>query len=197
MRELNLIDFFSMAAQVRQSLLAELIQNNIFTNNVCVAAQTIVDTIINGNKLLICGNGGSACEAQHFAGELIGRFSQERRSVPAIALNADGGILTCIGNDYGFDHVFARHYEGLYQKGDLLVVLSTSGNSPNISRVLETANKMGGDSIALLGKTGGEAKSKTFLPVVVPSDKTDEIQEVHLFLIHYFCHAIDYAILNA
>jgi D-sedoheptulose 7-phosphate isomerase len=197
MRELKYLDFFYSESQQRKSLLTDLMGDCDFIRRVQSITEAMVDTVMNGNKLLICGNGGSACEAQHFAGELVGRFSKERRSIPAVALNADGGLLTCIGNDYGFENVFSRQLEGLYQNGDLLVALSTSGNSPNIVNVLERANELGADSIALLGKSGGAAKSKAFLPIVVPSDKTDQIQEIHLFLIHYFCHAIDFAILNA
>src|SRR5688572_33236756 len=122
------------------------------------AGQMIVATLQRGGKLLICGNGGSAAEAAHFVTELVGRYAKTRRSLPAIALSSDGSLLSCIGNDFGYEQVFARQVSGLGQRGDLLVVLTSSGNSGNIAAALHEANKIGLESVAFLGRGGGFAK---------------------------------------
>jgi D-sedoheptulose 7-phosphate isomerase len=158
------------------------------------AGQLILNTIRNGHKLLICGNGGSAAEAQHFATELVGRYFKTRRSLPAIALSADGSLVTCIGNDYGFEHVFARQIEGLAQPGDVVVVITSSGNSPNILRALETARDRELKSIALLGRGGGEARGRATIDLIMPGISGRAAQEAHLFLIHAFCDVLDAAI---
>ena len=125
------------------------------TSEVMEAAQLIVRTLSNGKKVLICGNGGSAADAQHLAGELVGRFEQERRALPAIALTTDTSILTALGNDYGFDKIFARQVEALGEAGDLLVAISTSGNSGNVILATQAAEQKGLKSIGLLGRNGG------------------------------------------
>jgi D-sedoheptulose 7-phosphate isomerase len=144
-----------------------------------------------GRKIIACGNGGSAAEAQHLATELVGRYFKNRRSLPAIALTADGTLVTCIGNDYGYDAVFARQLEGLAQPGDVLVVLTSSGNSKNILLALEAAKRLGLDSIALLGRGGGKAKGLATCEIIVPGDSGAAAQECHLFLIHHFCERVD------
>lgn len=144
-----------------------------------------------GRKILVCGNGGSAAEAQHFATELVGRFFQNRRSLPAIALNADGSLVTCIGNDYGYDQVFARQVAGLAQPGDVLMVLTSSGNSRNILAALDEAKKLNLDTLALLGRGGGEAKGRATCEIIIPGTSGAAAQECHLFLIHHFCERID------
>jgi D-sedoheptulose 7-phosphate isomerase len=153
----------------------------------------IVETLRAGNKLLICGNGGSAAEAQHFSTELVGRYFKNRRSLPAIALNADGSLITCIANDYGFEFAFSRQIEGLAQPGDLVIGITSSGNSANIVAALRTAEKRGLKSIALLGRNGGKAKGLASVDLVVPGDSGRTAQEAHLFLIHHFCDLIDAA----
>ena len=153
----------------------------------------IVETLRAGNKLLICGNGGSAAEAQHFSTELVGRYFKNRRSLPAIALNADGSLITCIANDYGFEFAFSRQIEGLAQPGDLVIGITSSGNSANIVAALRTAEKRGLKSIALLGRTGGKAKALASIDLIVPGDSGRTAQEAHLFLIHHFCDLIDAA----
>lgn len=157
------------------------------------AGDLIVQTVRNGHKLLICGNGGSAAEAQHFATELVGRYDKARRSLPAFALTADGSLATCIANDYGFEHVFARQIEGLAQPGDVVVVITSSGNSPNILRALEVARARGLASIALLGREGGRARGHATIDLVMPGTSGRAAQEAHLFLIHHFCDLIDAA----
>ncbi|MDX2187936.1 MAG: SIS domain-containing protein [Opitutaceae bacterium] len=155
------------------------------------ASLLLLETLRSGGKLLICGNGGSAAEAQHFSTELVGRYFKNRPSLPAIALNADGSLLSCIGNDFGFDEVFSRQIEGLARPGDVVVTLTSSGNSANILRALETANRLGLKSISFLGRGGGKAKGLATIDLVVPGTSGRSAQEAHLFLIHHFCDVID------
>ncbi len=157
------------------------------------ASQMIVSTLERGGKLLICGNGGSAAEAAHFATELVGRYARTRRSLPAIALSSDGSLLSCIGNDFGFEQVFSRQVSGLAQRGDLLVVLTSSGNSANIIAALDEAKKLGLESIAFLGRGGGKAKGLATCDLIMPGHSGAAAQEAHLFLIHHFCDLIDAA----
>jgi D-sedoheptulose 7-phosphate isomerase len=140
-----------------------------------------------GNSIFWCGNGGSAAESSHLATELLGRFKNNRIPYPSISLNADTTLITCIANDFGYDEIYARQLEGLGKPGDLLVVLSTSGQSPNILRVLEEAKKLGVTSIALLGKGGGPALKLADHSLVVQSEETARIQEVHLLVGHTLC----------
>ncbi len=155
------------------------------------AGRLIVDTLRHDKKLLICGNGGSAAEAGHFSTELVGRYQKNRSSLPAIALSADGSLLTCIGNDYGYDQVFSRQIAGLAHPGDLVVVLTSSGNSANIIAALHESNKLGLKSIAFLGRGGGKAKGLASCELIIPSHSGAACQEAHLFLIHHFCELID------
>ena len=155
------------------------------------AGEMILRTLKSGHKLLLCGNGGSAAEAQHFSTELVGRYFKTRRSLPAVALTADGSLLTCIGNDFGYDDVFARQIEGLAQPGDLLVVFTSSGNSENILRALKAAQKLQLESIAFLGRGGGKTKGLATCELIVPGTSGRTAQESHLFLLHYFCERID------
>jgi D-sedoheptulose 7-phosphate isomerase len=157
------------------------------------AGQMIVATLQRGGKLLVCGNGGSAAEAAHFATELVGRYAKTRRSLPAIALSSDGSLLSCIGNDFGYEQVFARQVSGLAQRGDLLVVLTSSGNSANITATLHEAKKLGIESIAFLGRGGGLAKGLATCELIMPGNSGAAAQEAHLFLIHHFCRLIDEA----
>jgi len=144
-----------------------------------------------GRKLLTAGNGGSAADALHLAEELVGRFDKERPSMPAICLSADPTLMTCIGNDYGFDRLFSRQIEGLGQRGDVLVVFTTSGNSTNIVLALETARRKGLRTIAVLGKTGGKTRGLADHEIIVPSQVTARIQEVHTFVLHSWLSLIE------
>ncbi|MDD3179195.1 MAG: SIS domain-containing protein [Opitutaceae bacterium] len=155
------------------------------------AAAMILGTLHNGRKLLICGNGGSAAEAQHFATELVGRYFKNRRSLPALALSADGALLTCIGNDYGFDQVFARQIGSLAQPDDLVVVFTSSGNSPDIEAALMEAKRLNLPSIAFLGRGGGKCLGLATCDLVIPGSSGRTAQEAHLFLVHHFCEQID------
>jgi D-sedoheptulose 7-phosphate isomerase len=155
------------------------------------AGQMILETLRSGGKLLICGNGGSAAEAAHFATELVGRYAKTRRALPAIALSSDGSLLSCIGNDFGFEQVFARQVAGLARSGDLLVVFTSSGNSTNIIAALHQAKKIGVESVAFLGRGGGKAKEIASCDLIMPGNSGAAAQEAHLFLIHHFCELID------
>jgi D-sedoheptulose 7-phosphate isomerase len=157
------------------------------------AGAMILATLQRGGKLLICGNGGSAAEAAHFSTELVGRYAKTRRSLPAIALSSDGSLLSCIGNDFGYDQVFSRQIAGLAKPGDLVVVLTSSGNSGNILAALAEAKKLGVESIAFLGRSGGKAKGLATCDLIMPGQSGAAAQEAHLFLIHYFCELIDAA----
>ena len=155
------------------------------------AIEIIYNTLKNGNKILICGNGGSAADAQHFAAEIVGRFKLERRGFPAIALTTDTSILTALGNDYGFDIIFERQVEALGKEGDVLVGISTSGNSENVIKAVNKAKKMGIYTIGLLGKGGGKLKDIVDLALIVPSNDTARIQECHLTIYHVICEEVE------
>lgn len=175
-------DLLTVTSQRLQGVLAGI---EIFELN--QAAELMASTLSSGNSIFWCGNGGSAAESSHLATELLGRFKNNRIPYPSISLNADTTLITCIANDFGYDEIYARQLEGLGKPGDLLVVLSTSGQSANILRVLEEAKKLGVTSIALLGKGGGPALKLADHSLVVPSEETARIQEVHLLVGHTLC----------
>lgn len=181
---------FATSAQLKQQLagsLAPLIQQ---------AAQVLIECLQQRGKILICGNGGSAADAQHFAAELLNRFERERRGLAAIALTTDSSTLTSIANDVHYDVVFSRQIEALAQPADVVVVISTSGHSPSIVRAVTAAQQNQARVIALTGKTGGQlAQQMTRLDVEirVTHDNTARIQEVHLLIIHCLCDLIDQA----
>lgn len=151
----------------------------------------ITETVLSGKKLLIAGNGGSAADAQHIAAEFTGRYVKERKALPAIALSTDTSALTAISNDYGFEQVFARQVEALAQPGDLFLAISTSGNSANILRAIESAKKMNCKVLGLSGRDGGKMKDLCDLNIVIPSEITARIQEMHMLIGHIFCKAVD------
>lgn len=148
-------------------------------------------TLSDGHKILFMGNGGSAADAQHLAAEFVGRFVKERRGLPAIALTTDTSILTAVGNDYGYDRVFARQVEALVNPGDLVVGLSTSGNSPNVVKALEQAKLQGAATVGLTGSGGGIMATLCDLCIKVPSHTTARIQEAHILIGHIVCGAVD------
>lgn len=143
------------------------------------------------HKVLLAGNGGSAADAQHFAGEMVGRFLREREAVPAIALTTDSSVVTCIANDYGYDNVFARQVEGLGRQGDIFVAISTSGNSLNLVKALQAAKKKEMITIGLLGKEGGKMKEVCDYALIVPSQSTPRIQEIHTLTVHILCELLE------
>jgi len=152
--------------------------------------------LTNGSKLLVMGNGGSAADSQHFVAEIVGRFKMERRALPAIALSTDTSILTAIGNDYGFESIFSRQVEALAAPGDIVVGLSTSGNSPNVLKALRVARDRGCRTIGLLGKDGGSIRTVCDLALVVPSTDTPRIQEGHITIIHIVCDLVEKALFS-
>jgi D-sedoheptulose 7-phosphate isomerase len=155
------------------------------------AASLIVAAFKSGGKLLVFGNGGSAADAQHIAGELVNRFLQERRALPALALTTDGGVLTCIANDSGFDNTFARQIEALGKGGDVCLAITTSGNSPNVVLACKQAHELGMVVIGLLGKNGGQVAPLCDLALIVPSNDTQRIQETHNLIGHILCELIE------
>jgi D-sedoheptulose 7-phosphate isomerase len=156
-----------------------------------VAVDTIIDALKRGNKVIFCGNGGSAADAQHLAAELIGRYLIERAPLPAIALTVDTSALTAIANDYSYDEVFARQLGGLGQAGDVLVALSTSGNSRNVLRAIEVARTKGIRTIGMTGQSGGLMRQPCDICICVPSDRTNHIQEMHIAVGHMICGAVE------
>ncbi len=160
-------------------------------NEIENVSKRINKCIQSGGKLLICGNGGSAADSQHFAAEIVGRYSRERNGLPAIALTTDSSIITAISNDYNFEKIFSRQVEVLAQKKDILVAISTSGNSKNILNALKAAKSRGIQTVAFLGNEGGKAKSISDKSIIVPSNVTAHIQEIHILLIHIICMIID------
>lgn len=145
-----------------------------------------------GRKILFCGNGGSAADSQHLAAEFIGRFQKERRSLPAIALTTDTSILTAVGNDYGFDEIFSRQVEGLGQQGDVLIGISTSGNSANIVKAVEKAREIGMHTVGFTGRDGGVMANLCDLSFIVPSEVTARIQEMHILGGHIICELVEH-----
>jgi D-sedoheptulose 7-phosphate isomerase len=155
------------------------------------AGELLVETLENGGKILLCGNGGSAADAQHIAAELTGRYKVERKGLPAVALTVDSSALTAIANDYGYERVFARQVEALATEKDLLIGISTSGSSANVLRALEQANDLGCITIGLSGREGGAMNELCDLNLVVPSDDTPRIQEMHILIGHILCQMVD------
>ena len=169
------------------SLKQELLENDSLIDWVGKLADEITAAIKRGNKIVVCGNGGSASDALHFAGEIVGRFQKERAAWPVVVLNADVATMTAIANDYGYDEVFARQAEGHCNSSDVFIGISTSGNSENIYRAAEAAKKKGAITAALLGKDGGKTGKCVDYPVIVPYNVTARIQECHILLIHIIC----------
>ena len=159
---------------------------------VAKAAQLVVETIQSGHKVLICGNGGSAADAQHFAGEMVGRYKLNgRAALPALALTTDTTILTCVANDFSYEEVFSRQVEAFAQPGDLIIGISTSGRSQNVLKALEAARSRGSRSLALVGGRGGPISEAADLSLCMPSTDTARIQECHTTVIHTICEIVD------
>ncbi len=179
------IDIFNESARLKQEFVLQ------YAEDIVNLGILMAKRLENGNKVLICGNGGSAADSQHFAAEIVGRFEAERKGFPAIALTTDTSALTAIGNDYGFDKVFSRQVEALGEKGDILIGISTSGNSVNVIEAVKTGAKIGMFTVGFLGKDGGKLKDIVDKAFIVPHKNTARIQEVHLVLEHTLCKIID------
>jgi len=166
---------------------------------VALGVLAMAQCLQSGGKVMACGNGGSAADAQHFAAELIGRFERERQELAAIALTTDSSILTAVGNDYSYDEVFSKQVRGLGKKGDVLLAISTSGNSKNVVKAIEVAKKIGIQIIALTGNGGGKIATlldKDDIHLCAPSTRTARIQETHLVLLHGLCDGVDHVLLD-
>ena len=150
-----------------------------------------IEALRRGNKIMFCGNGGSAADSQHLAAELVGRYKMNRPAMNAVALTVDTSILTAVGNDYGYDTIFERQVEGIGKEGDVLVGLSTSGNSKNVLLAFAKAKKQGIKTLALTGNAGGKMKEEADLTINVPSDTTNNIQEMHIAVGHLLCGVIE------
>jgi len=174
--------------KVKEDLLASQ------TDVIVKMAETLIDCLRGGNKVILCGNGGSAADAQHLAGELVGKFAFERRALPAVALNANSSIVTAVGNDYGFEYVFSRQVEALAVKGDVASGLSASGNSPNVLNAMNAARSIGCRCLGFTGGDGGKLASACDLCLVVPSKKTWRIQEAHITVGHVLCDLVEKAV---
>ena len=161
------------------------------TDAVATSAQLCIDCLKNGGKILIFGNGGSASDAQHIAAELVGRYKTTRKGLSAIALSTDTSILTSIGNDFGYKHIFSRQVEALANTGDVAIGISTSGRSENVINALKRASELNCHTIGLSGQNGGEMNKICDINVVVPSEDTPRIQEIHIIIGHTICHLID------
>ena len=185
----RIVDHFNQSAQIA------LASGESLADDILRASEAMLDTLDNGGKLLLCGNGGSATDAMHFSAELLVRFQKERKALPAVALVSDTATLTATGNDYAFDQIFSRQIEALAASGDHLVVITTSGNSPNILNAVSASQKKEGVRVtALTGRDGGALASmlnQGDYELRVPSDSTARIQEAHAIIIHCFCDLID------
>jgi len=170
----------------------EIISNSkVLNNRISDSIDAILKSLQNNGKIIIFGNGGSAADAQHFAAEFIGRFEKERDAIPAIALTTDSSIITSLANDYSFDKIFERQCEALIQPNDIIFVLSTSGNSPNVINGAKVAKKKNIISIGLLGNNGGNLKDHLTIPIIVTSNSTPRIQEVHRIILHAICQIVE------
>lgn len=170
-----------------------ILQNESLIGQINSASELIYERMRNGGKVLLCGNGGSASDALHITGELIGRFQRERKAMAAVCLNADVTTMTAIANDYGYDQVFERAVDGLMKPQDVLIGISTSGDSENVFLAIKKAKEIGGKTIAFLGKDGGRIRDIADIPIVVPGDNTARIQESHIMIGHIICELVENA----
>jgi D-sedoheptulose 7-phosphate isomerase len=183
--ETQISAYFARHAQVVENTALEL------APQIARCAEVLANALAAGKKILIAGNGGSAADAQHFAAELVGRFLRERRGLPALALTTDSSILTAVANDYGFERVFSRQVEALASAGDVVIGISTSGNSANILAALAAARQCGCATVGLLGRDGGAIAARVDLALIVGCPETPLIQEMHVTIIHLLCQLIE------
>lgn len=183
---MNLLDSYKITA----SLLENFIKEEAEKKETEKVAKDLANIFQLGNKVLICGNGGSNCDALHFAEEFTGRFRKDRRALPAISLS-DSSHITCVGNDYGFDYIFSRGVEAYGKEGDMFIGISTSGNSANVIKAVEIAKKMGLKTCALLGKDGGKLKGMCDYEFIIPGNTSDRIQEIHMMILHIIIEGVE------
>ena len=182
--------FIDSALLESQATLATFLSNEQNLKAIEASVNALIFAFKSGNKVFSCGNGGSMCDAMHFAEELTGRFRKDRPSLPAMSIS-DPAHLSCVSNDFGYEHVFERFLSGWGQKGDILLAISTSGNSKNVILAAEEARKKGMKTIGLLGKDGGVLKDLVDYPIIVDSKVTDRIQEIHIKIIHIFIEGVE------
>lgn len=183
---MNLIDSYKDELK----LLAEFIETEEKLNTTEKIAKELANAFLNGNKVLICGNGGSNCDALHFAEEFSGKFRKERKALPAISLS-DSSHITCVGNDYGFEYIFSRGVEAFGKKGDFLIGISTSGNSANVIKAIEEAKTLGMKTVGLLGKNGGKLKGCCDYEFIIPGETSDRVQEIHMMILHIIIEGVE------
>ncbi|MGL5278853.1 MAG: D-sedoheptulose 7-phosphate isomerase [Cetobacterium sp.] len=181
-----LLDSYKITA----SLLENFIKEEVEKQTTEKVAKDLATTFQNGNKVLICGNGGSNCDALHFAEEFTGRFRKDRKALPAISLS-DSSHITCVGNDYSFDNIFSRGVEAYGKEGDMFIGISTSGNSTNIIKAVEIAKEMGLKTVVLLGKDGGKLKGICDYEFIIPGETSDRIQEIHMMILHIIIEGVE------
>jgi D-sedoheptulose 7-phosphate isomerase len=187
---MNNLDIWKRSLSEANSVLSQFLNDSSQLEKCDSFAKILAGTFERDGKLFTCGNGGSHCDAMHFAEEWTGRYRKERKPMGALALG-DASHVTCVSNDYGFEYIFSRQLEGLGRRGDLLVGLSTSGNSQNVIAAFESAKKMGIQTVALLGRDGGKIKSLADLAIVIPATTSDRIQEMHIKIIHTVIEAVE------
>jgi len=184
----NNIEFLQAELAAHQATFKKL---NAMLPQISAVAECLRDCLKRGNKILLMGNGGSAADSQHIAAEIVGRYKRERRGLPAIALTTDTSILTSIGNDYGFEFIFSRQVEALCNSLDVVIGISTSGNSVNVVRGIETAKQIGATTVALTGGSGGKLAALCDYSLIMPSSDTPRIQEAHIFIGHSLCGLVE------
>lgn len=185
---MNAIEFLQHELTQHQTVFNQLAA---LLPEISTVGQRLRDCLKQGGKILLCGNGGSAADSQHIAAEIVGRFKKERPGLPAIALTTDTSILTSVGNDYGYDFIFARQVEALCRPNDVLIALSTSGNSKNVVRAVQSAKTIGATTIGLSGGNGGLLETLCDFNIIVPSQETARIQEAHIFIGHSLCSILE------
>lgn len=185
---MNHIESLSAALAEHQTVMSKLTE---LLPQISEVANAMRDCIARGGKILLMGNGGSAADSQHIAAEIVGRFKKERRGLPAIALTTDTSILTSVGNDYGYEHIFSRQVEALCSSQDLVIGITTSGNSPNVVRAVEMAKSIGAVTVGMTGGNGGKLAALCDYNLVMPSSDTPRIQEAHIFIGHSLCDLLE------
>lgn len=190
---MDFTDVWTKSFDDAYKVLAEFYQNPEQIKKCNQMSQMLIETFKAGGNVFSCGNGGSHCDAMHFAEEFTGRYRDDRKALGALALG-DPSHVTCVSNDYGFEHIFSRQLDGLGRKGDMLIGLSTSGNSGNIIKAVETAKEKGIKTVGLLGKGGGKLKDLVDLAIVVPANTSDRVQEIHIKILHTVIETAERAI---
>ncbi len=187
------MDREQIAVQIKESIAVKnrILSNEEVLNQIVQAADMLAECYRNDGVLLACGNGGSASDAEHMAGELVGRFLMERKALPAIAFASNPAIITAVGNDYSFNDIYTRQVEAFANPRNVFLVITTSGNSANVVEALKKAKASGMKTIAMLGRNGGKARTMADVSIIVPSEETARIQESHIMIIHILCDLVE------